>query len=71
MSRSSPVVGASSTTATRVPSPIPNAPKLPPLSRPLCPYPEIAVYDGKGNPASEASFNCKLVVNLTGPAKKS
>jgi hypothetical protein len=44
--------------ATRTPSPNPNAPKLPPISRPLCPYPLIARYDGTGDVDSEKSFAC-------------
>ena len=44
--------------ATRTPSPNLNAPKLPPISRPLCPYPLIAQYDGKGDANSETSFVC-------------
>ena len=28
------------------------------LSRPLCPYPEVAVYDGTGDPNEAQSFNC-------------
>jgi hypothetical protein len=44
--------------ATRTPSPNPNAPKLPPISRPLCPYPLIAKYDGVGDVTSEKSFVC-------------
>jgi hypothetical protein len=44
--------------ATRTPSPNPNAPKLPPISRPLCPYPTIAKYDGTGDVNSEKSFVC-------------
>ncbi len=28
------------------------------LTRPLCPYPEIAIYDGTGDPAESASFAC-------------
>jgi feruloyl esterase len=44
--------------ATRTPSPNPNAPKLPPISRPLCPYPLIAKYDGSGDVNSETSFVC-------------
>jgi hypothetical protein len=44
--------------ATRMPSPNPNAPKLPPISRPLCPYPTIAKYDGTGDVNSEKSFVC-------------
>jgi hypothetical protein len=44
--------------ATRTPSPNPNAPKLAPISRPLCPYPLIARYDGRGDVNSEKSFVC-------------
>ena len=44
--------------ATREPSPNPNAPKLAPISRPLCPYPLIAKYDGAGDVNSEKSFVC-------------
>lgn len=36
----------------------PNAPHLPPISRPLCPWPLYAKYDGKGDPANAASFAC-------------
>ena len=32
---------------------------MPGVSRPLCPYPQIAVYDGKGNPQAAASFTCR------------
>lgn len=28
-------------------------------TRPLCPYPEVAVYDGKGDTKSAASFSCR------------
>lgn len=28
------------------------------LTRPLCPYPEVAIYDGAGDPAESASFAC-------------
>jgi len=28
------------------------------MTRPLCPYPQTAVYDGKGNPNDAASFAC-------------
>ena len=28
------------------------------LTRPLCPYPEVAVYDGTGDQAESASFSC-------------
>ena len=47
--------------AVREPSPNPNAPKLPPISRPLCPYPLIARYDGHGDVNSETSFVCGRV----------
>jgi hypothetical protein len=57
--------------ATRTPSPNPNAPKLPPISRPLCPYPEIAQYDGTGDVNSETSFTCKLVVEIIPPSASS
>lgn len=29
------------------------------MTRPLCPYPKVAVWDGKGNPNNEASFTCE------------
>ena len=44
--------------ATRAPSPIPNAPRLPPMSRPLCPYPQVARYEGTGDSADAANFQC-------------
>jgi feruloyl esterase len=28
-------------------------------TRPLCPYPQVATYDGKGDPNSAESFACK------------
>ena len=28
------------------------------ITRPLCPYPETAVYNGTGNPNDAASFHC-------------
>ena len=28
------------------------------MTRPLCPYPQVAVYDGQGDPASSRSFTC-------------
>jgi len=31
-----------------------------PLSRPLCPYPQVAVYKGAGSTNDAASFSCKL-----------
>ena len=30
------------------------------MSRPLCPYPEVAVYDGEGSPDTEGSFSCSI-----------
>jgi feruloyl esterase len=45
--------------AARMAPPIPGAPASPPLTRPLCPYPAVAHYDGKGDPASAASFSCR------------
>jgi feruloyl esterase len=29
-----------------------------PLSRPLCPYPQLARYKGRGDPNDAASFTC-------------
>lgn len=46
--------------ATRAPSPIPNAPQLPPMSRPLCPYPQVARYDGSGDTGAAENFSCQL-----------
>jgi feruloyl esterase len=40
------------------PGGFPGAPVLPPLSRPLCPYPLIPAYDGKGPKDDAASFTC-------------
>ncbi|MBO9576965.1 MAG: tannase/feruloyl esterase family alpha/beta hydrolase [Sphingobium sp.] len=34
------------------------APKLTPISRPLCPFPKIAIYKGKGDEADAANFSC-------------
>jgi len=31
-----------------------------PLRRPLCVYPQVARYDGSGDPANAASFRCAL-----------
>ena len=28
------------------------------MTRPVCPYPQVAVYDGQGDPNGEASFAC-------------
>lgn len=33
--------------------------EFPGRTRPLCAYPQIAVYDGKGNPEDAASFRCQ------------
>ncbi|MCY3842618.1 MAG: tannase/feruloyl esterase family alpha/beta hydrolase, partial [Acidobacteria bacterium] len=30
----------------------------PTLTRPICPYPQVAVHDGTGDPNDEASFAC-------------
>jgi feruloyl esterase len=38
---------------------MPGAPALPPLSRPLCPFPQIASYKGQGSKDDEANFTCK------------
>ncbi len=37
----------------------PDAPRTPALTRPLCPYPEVAAYTGAGDTASAANFTCK------------
>jgi hypothetical protein len=44
--------------ATRPASAGPASPMQTPLSRPLCPYPQIAKYDGAGDVNSEKSFSC-------------
>jgi feruloyl esterase len=46
--------------ATRLNSPMPNAPQLPPMSRPLCPYPQVARHDGSGDAGAASSFTCQL-----------
>ena len=33
--------------------------KPPSMTRPLCPFPQMAVWDGKGNTSSASSFNCR------------
>jgi hypothetical protein len=45
--------------ATRGPAG-PGQPAREPLSRPLCPYPQVARYDGEGDPADAASFACMV-----------
>jgi feruloyl esterase len=44
--------------ATRTASPRSNAPQLPPMSRPLCPYPQVAQYKGNGDTATAENFSC-------------
>jgi hypothetical protein len=44
--------------ATRVADPTPGAAKLPPLSRPLCPFPTVAKYKGSGSPDEAENFVC-------------
>jgi feruloyl esterase len=46
--------------ATRGGVAMPGAPALPPLSRPLCPFPRIATYRGTGSKDDAASFSCSL-----------
>lgn len=50
-------------TATRMPSPMPGAPKMPPMSRPLCPYPLVAKYDGTGDTNDAENFDCTAPEN--------
>ncbi|HWJ69926.1 MAG TPA: tannase/feruloyl esterase family alpha/beta hydrolase [Sphingobium sp.] len=44
--------------ATRGGPAMPGAPALPPLSRPLCPFPQVAVYQKTGSKDDAASFAC-------------
>ncbi|MBT2188300.1 tannase/feruloyl esterase family alpha/beta hydrolase [Sphingobium nicotianae] len=37
---------------------MPGAPTLPPLSRPLCPFPQVAQYKGSGDQNDAANFRC-------------
>ena len=46
--------------AERTPSPIPGAPQLPPMSRPLCPYPLVASYSGEGDIMAAENFSCAM-----------
>ena len=32
----------------------------PTMTRPLCPYPQVAVYDGTGDPNDDTSFACSV-----------
>ena len=46
----------------------------PTMTRPVCPYPQVAVYDGTGEPSNEASFRLRRAVGspaiaLRGPAR--
>lgn len=43
--------------ATRAPA-MPGGPAQPPMSRPLCPFPQIATYKGMGSKDDAASFTC-------------
>lgn len=49
--------------AARVPAPAmgpgPAAPALPPLTRPLCPYPLVPTYKGSGDQSEAKNFDCK------------
>jgi feruloyl esterase len=45
-------------TAAGGPPGAPAAPPREPLSRPLCPYPQYARYNGSGDPNAAASFSC-------------
>ena len=33
------------------------------MTRPACPYPQVAVYDGSGDPHDAASFTCAAPSN--------
>ena len=46
--------------ASRRPGMIPGSPDLPPMTRPLCPWPLVAQYKGEGSTDEEASFACAL-----------
>jgi len=46
--------------ATRAAPAGPNAPALPPMSRPLCPWPMVAMYDGEGDPNAAENFVCAM-----------
>jgi feruloyl esterase len=37
-----------------------NPPNQKPMTRPICPYPQIAKYKGSGSPEDAASFECKV-----------
>lgn len=47
--------------AHRPPAAIPGSPVLPPLSRPICAYPKVARYNGRGPTDQAASFVCRDV----------
>ncbi|HEY9183348.1 MAG TPA: tannase/feruloyl esterase family alpha/beta hydrolase [Gammaproteobacteria bacterium] len=44
--------------ATPGPPGAPPAPASPPFTRPVCPYPQVPTYDGSGDVADAASFEC-------------
>jgi hypothetical protein len=46
--------------AERAASPMPGAPQLPPLSRPLCPWPLVERFAGSGERSDAASFTCSM-----------
>lgn len=46
--------------ATRASAAMPGAPALPPLSRPLCPFPQIATYKKTGSRDDAANFACTV-----------
>jgi feruloyl esterase len=46
-------------TTSMAPKVIPASNKTSGIERPLCPYPALPAYDGKGDPKALASFACK------------
>jgi len=55
-------------TAAGGPPGAPAGPPREPLSRPLCPYPQYARYNGSGDPNAAASFSC--VAPTQGPGER-
>jgi feruloyl esterase len=47
-------------TTSAAPAVIPASNKASGIERPLCPYPALPAYDGKGDPKALASFACKV-----------
>ena len=39
--------------------------KISGIERPLCPYPALPAYDGKGDPKALKSFSCKVAPRKT------